>query len=129
MSSIPKPKKSSTKTLMSKCVSLSAKIATHSGICSYCGKIRSNSVIIDPHHIVPRNRIRTVARVDNQIPLCRYGCHRFAHDNPMAFMGWIDLKLPGRRLMLEAVARVQQKVDWPYVYSELEGQAKVLGIL
>lgn len=122
---VPKPKKSKTKSLKQKCIELSGKIATRQGRCAKCGW----HGFTDPHHIVPRRYEKTVAITENQIPLCR-ACHMMAHDYPETFrVHYIDVKFPGRRLMLEAVARVPGKVQWDEVYKKLQDEAKIAGVL
>ena len=123
MPPIPKPKKSNVKSKRAKCIALSGKIATHSGVCMRC--VRHSET--DPHLTVPRGHDRTVARTDNQIALCRQ-CHRYAHDNPDAFRYIIDSLFPGRRLMLEAVARVNGKMDWDAVLDGLKTEAAIAGM-
>lgn len=125
---VPKPQKSKTKSLKQKCIELSGKIVLKINRCLKCGS-PILIVTLDPHHIIKRSHARTVARTDNQIPLCRYKCHRWAEDHPDAFNAWIDDVYPGRRLMLEAVARVPGKVQWDEVYNKLQDEAKIAGVL
>ena len=126
MPAVPKPKRSLTKSKKSKCVELSGDIVTHLGFCLRCGK-SSVEDTIDPHHIVPGRHDRLVARTDAQVPFCRHLCHRWAHDFPDAFKEWIDILHPGRRQMLEAVARVQGKVDWDIVLATLQEEWAIVG--
>jgi hypothetical protein len=121
MTAVPKPKKSKTKSWKAKCISLSGKIAIKSGRCFRCGYIKK----VDPHHIVGKAQSSiVVARVDNQVPLCRI-CHRYAHDNPDAFRHIVDCS----RITLEAIARSGKKMDWAEEYEKLVGDAKIARVL
>jgi hypothetical protein len=108
--------------IMEKCIDLSARIVTHKAVCLRCAN--PTRKVLDAHHICKRARKKTVALVENQIPLCRYDCHRFAEDNPEAFQAWLDEKLPGRRAEMEAINRMPGKVDWDATYAGLVREAK-----
>lgn len=100
---------------MEKAIALSGKIVTHEAACFRCGSKK----VVDPHHIVKRGYKKTAALIENQIPLCRYDCHRWAEDYPEAFQEWIDETLPGRRAEMEAINRQSGKPDWFETYENL----------
>jgi hypothetical protein len=102
-------------TMMEKSIALAEKITRHKAVCLRCGTDKH----IDAHHIVKRSYKKTVGNLFNLIPLCRYECHRFAEDYPEAFQEWIDMKLPGRRIMMESINRTNGKNDWQEVYDGL----------
>jgi hypothetical protein len=126
----PKPKRTRTKASKAKCIALSGKIVTHDGKCCTCTNVRSGKLAIYPSHIVSRRYARTAARTDNQLPQCEW-CATFYTDNPELWKAFVDEKYPGRRTMLESVARSQPGVDmqWDAVYDGLIDEAKVAGII
>ena len=129
LKSVPKPKRSNTKSWKEKCIRLACRIATLSGVCVSCGRHEA-AVTIDPMHIVGQAQsARTAARTDNILPGCRT-CHSYFTANPNSWNNFVDLMYPGRRKMLEAVARSQPgvKLDWQKIWDGLVGEAKVIGL-
>ena len=129
MKSVPKPKKSKTKSLKEKCVALAIKIAKHGKGCvaepQYCHNGFMSRLIDGAHIVGQAQSARTAARTDNIVPLCRE-CHTFYTAHPNEWKVFIDLLHPGRRQMLEAVARVQGNIDWEKIYRGLQDEWKVI---
>ena len=124
---VKKPVKPNTRALKAKCVKLAEKLATAGKACFYC--LRSDGQM-DPHHVIAQSQSAlTAARTDNIVPLCRR-CHSDVHVLPRHFfLSFFDLEYPGRRLILQAVARCGKKMDWAECYEKLKGDAKIAGIL
>jgi len=65
--------------------------------CSKCGKVRA----LHAHHVIHRRFRRWRWVIGNGVALCA-DCHRWAHDNPLAFRQWIWKAFPMATLDLHA---------------------------
>lgn len=62
-------------------------------ICRRCGvHYLPNSTALHAHHIFTRSRKATRHDDDNGLSLC-YGCHMWAHKNPLEFHAWAEEEL------------------------------------
>lgn len=52
----------------------------------------ANSTALHAHHIFTRSRKATRHDLDNGVSLC-YGCHMWAHKNPLEFHEWAEKQL------------------------------------
>ncbi len=117
-------KRTGRQSMMEKSIALAEKITRTNAVCLRCGSGKH----VDAHHVCKRSHKKTAANLRNLIPFCRYDCHRWAEDNPEAFQEWIDEKIPGRRMEMEAINRTKGKNDWDEVHDGLLIEAKNRGI-
>lgn len=55
-------------------------------------------------HIKGRRVYATRWAVDNGLSFC-HGCHKWSEENPIDFVGWLDVKFPGRKERIQLKAR------------------------
>jgi hypothetical protein len=89
-------------------------VALWRGRCAVCGYIGEGVV---GHHIVGR-RVKSLRhKLLNGIAVCGT-CHARAHDNPVAFAGWLDLHYPDLAWWARQYGRGETTVRWAHELRE-----------
>ena len=85
----------------------SRRIKERDGHCRWC---RRTDLRLECAHIVGR-RVKELRHDErNALALC-FACHRFAHENPLAFVDWLKTEIGAAELRrLKQIAAVPKKV-------------------
>lgn len=125
---VPKPRKSKTKSQKKACIELAKRICRIGGVCIKCGRSKAQGWQIHAAHIMPVTYANTCASTYNLIPLCA-ACHsmgpRSAHQNPHEFVLWFEERFPGRYKLLQAIANTHKSNDWSMIYLALLQEEKL----